>query len=238
MHERIEEILEECGFRQNPYFTALRDGSFDKEDFIESQIQFFFAVVFFSRPMAILAAKIPTTDLRMEVVRNVWEEHGEGNLSSVHRNTFLEFLSRIGDVSEEDINKRYLWPSVRIFNTTLVGTCTLDEYLVGVGVMGIIERMFMEISTWLGQGIVSRGWLSEERLVHYDLHEVLDLKHSEDFFNVVQPSWDRLKENRYYIDQGLTMGASLFNLLYEQLYINRHKRLFRDVTGFHSRSFI
>ena len=73
MHERIEEILEECGFRQNPYFTALRDGSFDKEDFIESQIQFFFAVVFFSRPMAILAAKIPTTDLRMEVVRNVWE---------------------------------------------------------------------------------------------------------------------------------------------------------------------
>jgi pyrroloquinoline quinone (PQQ) biosynthesis protein C len=237
MQQRIEEVLEECGFRQNPYFTALRDGSFDKEDFIESQIQFFFAVVFFSRPMAILAAKIPTPDLRMEVVRNVWEEHGEGNLSSVHRNTFLELLSRIGDVSEDDVNKRYLWPSVRIFNTTLVGTCTLDEYLVGVGVMGIIERMFMEISTWLGQGIISRGWLTEERLVHYDVHEVLDLKHSEDFFNVVQPSWDRLEENQYYIDQGLTMGAALFNLLYEQLYINRHKRLFRDVTGFHSRSF-
>jgi pyrroloquinoline quinone (PQQ) biosynthesis protein C len=237
MQQRIEEVLEECGFRQNPYFTALRDGSFDKEDFIESQIQFFFVVVFFSRPMAILAAKIPTPDLRMEVVRNVWEEHGEGNLSSVHRNTFLELLSRIGDVSEDDVNKRYLWPSVRIFNTTLVGTCTLDEYLVGVGVMGIIERMFMEISTWIGQGIISRGWLTEDRLVHYDVHEVLDLKHSEDFFNVVQPSWDRLEENQYYIDQGLTMGAALFNLLYEQLYTNRHKRLFRDVTGFHSRSF-
>jgi hypothetical protein len=33
----------------------LADGSFDREDFVETQIQFFFAVVFFSRPMMALA---------------------------------------------------------------------------------------------------------------------------------------------------------------------------------------
>ena len=106
MQQRIDEILEECKFRENPYFKALQDGSFEKEDFIETQIQFFFAVVFFSRPMAILAAKIPTPHLRLEVVRNVWEEHGEGNLDKIHRNTFVEFLKRIGDISTEDIDKR------------------------------------------------------------------------------------------------------------------------------------
>jgi pyrroloquinoline-quinone synthase len=173
----------------------------------------------------------------MEIVRNVWEEHGEGDTNSIHRNTFLEFLNRIGNISEDDIDKRYLWPSVRIFNTTLVGTATLDEYLVGVGMMGIIERMFCEISTWLGEGIVDRGWLTKENLIHYNLHEALDIKHSQDFFDVVAPSWSRSKENRYYIDQGLTMGASVFNTMYEKLYSNRKKRLFREVRGFHSRSF-
>ena len=237
MNNRIDEILVESGFRNNPYFEALTDGSFELDDFIETQIQFFFAVVFFSRPMAILAAKIPTADLRMEVVRNVWEEHGEGNSAAVHRNTFIEFLNRIGGVSEADIDKRYLWPSVRIFNTTLVGTSTLDEYLVGVGMMGIIERMFCEISTWLGEGVVKRGWLTKENLIHYNLHEALDIKHSEDFFDVVKPSWERSDENKYYIDQGLSMGACVFNMLYEKLYTNRKKRLFRNISGFHSRSF-
>ena len=97
MQERIDEILDECKFRENPYFKSLQDGSFEKEDFIETQIQFFFAVVFFSRPMAILAAKIPTPDLRLEIVRNVWEEHGEGDVEKIHRNTFIKFLNRIID---------------------------------------------------------------------------------------------------------------------------------------------
>lgn len=237
MQNRIEQILAESGYRTNPYFEALNDGSFELEDFVETQIQFFFAVVFFSRPMAILAAKIPTPDLRMEIVRNVWEEHGEGNMDAVHRNTFVELLHRIGGVTEDEIEKRYLWPTVRIFNTTLVGTCTLDEYLVGVGMMGIIERMFCEISAWIGEGILKRGWLTNETLIHYNLHEKLDVKHSQDFFDVVAPSWERSEENKYYIDQGLTMGASVFNLLYEKLYSNRKKRLFRNISGFHSRTF-
>lgn len=33
-----------------------------REDFIETQIQFFFAVIFFSRPMAGLAGRMPVLD--------------------------------------------------------------------------------------------------------------------------------------------------------------------------------
>ena len=101
----------------------------------------------------------------------------------------------------------------------------------------MIERMFCEISTWLGQGIVNRGWLTQKNLIHYNLHADLDIKHSQDFFDVVAPSWKASKENQYYIEQGLTMGASLFNMLYEELYKHRKERLFRDISGFHSRSF-
>ena len=61
--------------------------------------------------------------------------------------------------------KRALWPETRQFNTTLIGACMIDEYMVGVGVMGVIEHMFSRISAWIGQGIVANGWLTGESFI-------------------------------------------------------------------------
>lgn len=231
----IRGIAEEIDYPRNPYFRALRDGSFSKDDFVETQIQFYSAVVFFSRPMAALAAKIPESALRMEILRNVWEEHGEGDPSQVHSATFIAFLERLGGVGPTVLAGRALWPEVRIFNTTLAGACVLDEYLVGAALMGMIERMFSEISTIIGRAVVERGWLTADRLIHYTLHEELDVKHSRDFFDVLAPSWERSEEDRYYIEQGLRMGATLFNGLYAGLYAARGRRRLRDTRGPHSR---
>ena len=143
MDELIRTILDETDYLANPYLTALHDGSLDKPDFVETQIQFFHAVVFFSRPMAAVAAKIPNRRQRVEVLRNVWEEHGEGEGDEQHGSTFLELLKRLDDKTEADVDARPLWPEVRMFNTTLTGACVMDDYLVGVGVMGMIECMFL-----------------------------------------------------------------------------------------------
>ena len=186
--------------------------------------------------MAALAAKIPTSELRLEVIRNVWEEHGEGNTSLMHEQTFLTFLDRLAGIKPEDIAKRAMWPEVRAFNTVLVGACVMDEYLIGAGVMGIIERMFSDIAGWLGEQVVSQGWVSAEKLIHYNLHEDLDIKHADDFFDVLRPAWEADVENRYYIEQGLRLGACVFNSLYEGLYKARKRRVSRDVRGPHTRA--
>jgi pyrroloquinoline-quinone synthase len=234
--QAIAQVLEQTPYRVNPYFTNLKARTFPREDFLETQIQFYFAVVFFSRPMAALAAKIPDARLRVEVVRNVWEEHGEGDEARVHGHTFLALLERLGDVGLQDVNRRALWPEVRIFNTTLAGACVLDEHLIGVAIMGIIERMFCEISSWLGHGIIENGWVARDRMIHYNLHEELDIKHSQDFFDILEPAWSRSGEDRYAIEQGLWTGATLFNGLYEGLWAARKRRMFRNVEGPHSRA--
>ncbi len=227
MKQLIDEILKESRFAENPYFTSLRSRTFDKSDFIETQIQFYTAVAFFSRPMATLAARIPTDALRQEIVRNVWEEHGEGNPEQSHSATFQEFLSRLGGITRQDIDQRALWPEMRIFNTTLAGAATLDEYIVSAAMFGMIERMFCEISSWIGNSLVEQGWVTRDQMIHYNLHEKLDIRHADDFFNVVRPAWDASSDNRYSIEQGLRMGATLFNGLYESLYQNRKRRLAR-----------
>jgi len=236
MKDLITSILNETDYKNNPYFIGLQNGDFSKEDFIETQIQFFFAVVFFNRPMAALAAKIPSAELRLEILKNVWEEHGEGSLSMTHENTFLTFLNRLGNVTAKDINERTLWPEIRIFNTCLTGACVMDDYLVGTALLGIIELMFCHISSILADGVINRGWLVSDKMIHYNLHLELDIKHSQDFFNILEASWKDSIENKYLIEQGLRLGATLFNNLYYGLYQNRKKRLNRSFLGPHSKA--
>ena len=236
MKETIEEILTDINYRENPYFVSLRDGSMEKEDFLETQIQFFGAVIFFSRPMAAVAAKIPGAQRRIEVIRNVWEEHGEGDSRLMHGTTFEVLLAKLGIADREEVLARALWPEVRQFNTTLTGACVMDEFLVGVSVLGMIEHMFSDISGMIGRGIVERGWIPKDEMIHYNLHETLDIKHSQDFFDVVMPNWEDGGDERYIIEQGLWLGAHAFNAMYLGLYNARKRRIFRTARCPHART--
>lgn len=231
----VETTLAKWDWTQNPYFIGLRRGAFDRDDFVETQIQFFWSVTFFSRPMALLVAKIPRTGQRVEVLRNVWEEHGQGNTRLSHTATFIEFLNRLDGLSEAEIEARVLWPEVRAFNSALVGACLLDEWLVGAATLGIIERMFTHISGELGMSIVKNGWLPADRMVHYDLHQSLDVRHSHDFFAAVASGLGR-GDDDYYVEQGLMQGATLFFELYASLYRHRARRWIRRQRTPHVRS--
>lgn len=224
----VARVLGEIPYRDNPYFRALRDGTLDRDDFLETQLQFHAAVVFFNRPMAALASKIEDPALRVEIVRNVWEEHGEGEPSRMHGATFETFLGRLAGWSPSQVKaelaRRPLWPEVRAFNTLLLGACAVDEPLIGVATLGIIERMFTEISGWIGRAVVERGFLGADELIHYDLHEVLDIRHAADFFVVCGASWDRGSRERQRVADGLRLGAYAFDQLYEGLHRARGRR--------------
>lgn len=234
LNSLIETVLRESKYDENPYFLALKDRDFERTDFIETQIQFYFAVAFYNRPMAAFAAKIPTPELRLEIIRNIWEEHGEGDVNRIHSKTFLAFLARITGTATSDIaqviESRALWPEVRAFNTALSGACTLDDYLFAAAVLGIIERMFSDISFWIGTGVTENTWLTREEIIHYNVHQNLDVKHAEDFFNLLKPSWEHSPESRIEIEQGLRLGAYLFNTLYRDLYQSRSKRAHKTST--------
>jgi pyrroloquinoline-quinone synthase len=225
MQDLVDSALADTDAYNNPYFTALRDGSFAKEDFVETQIQFFYAVVFFSRPMAVVAAKIPSAEMRVEVMRNVWEEHGEGDPMAMHGATFLELLRRLAGIDLDEIDHRVLWPELRAFNTALIGCATMDDWEVGTACFGIIERMFVDFSSWIGKAIIDHGWLSEDQLVHYKFHKEIDIKHSADFFSVLEHSGEMDERTRYCVDQGLRMGAYLFDQLYAGMFRARKRRL-------------
>jgi pyrroloquinoline-quinone synthase len=143
------------------------------------------------------------------------EEHGDFREEAFHTSTFRKFLSSLGgDV--EKLPDLALSPEVRAFNSVLISACALDEWEVGVGCMGIIEYAFAGISGAIARGVVDRGWVPKEELVHYALHAELDWRHAEEFFLVVEAGWADARR-RYLIEQGLELGAYAFDRLYRDL---------------------
>jgi pyrroloquinoline-quinone synthase len=162
--------------------------------------------------MAALIARIPHPRARLDLLHNLVEEHGDFREEAFHTSTFRKFLSSLGgDV--EKLPDLALSPEVRAFNSVLISACALDEWEVGVGCMGIIEYAFAGISDAIARGVVDRGWVAKEQLVHYTLHAELDWRHAEEFFFVVEGGWADARR-RYLIEQGLELGAYAFDRLY------------------------
>jgi len=220
---------------ESPYLTALYAGeeALSRDDFRETQIQFLFAVVFFSRPMTALAGRMPRPELRLSLLENVADEHGDGDLSLCHERTFLLLLSRLG-VEPAMIEQRALWPEVRAFNTALTGLCTLDDLYTAVAALGMIEDLFSGISAALGRAIVSRGFLPPDQLIHYRAHETLDVAHADGFYRLLDSPYASEPRHAYQIQQGLELGAYLLLRLYQDLYAARGRRWNRAVSGPHS----
>jgi pyrroloquinoline-quinone synthase len=154
--------------------------------------------------------------LKLDILHNLVEEHGEFQEQSFHHNTFRQFLRTLGS-DPDKVEKLPRSPAMRAFNSVLTAACVLDELEVGVGTMGIIEYAFAGISAVIGQAVVKRGFVASNDLVHYKLHAEIDERHAEEFFAVIEPGWADAKR-RYYIEQGLELGAYIFDRLYRDLY--------------------
>ncbi len=209
------EILQRVAIFENPYFKSLKDGSMSTENFQKSQEQFYFAVVFFSRPMAALAGRIDNAKDRLGILENVLEEHGHMNEDSFHSSTFRKFLHSVAG-TETEFEGMVVCPQVRAFNAVLTTACIFDEIEVGIGCMGIIELAFAEISSIVGNAVVDRGWIEREKLTHYKLHAEIDARHADDFFKIIEKTWHEPRK-QYYIKQGLELGAYVFDRLYRDL---------------------
>ena len=171
--------------------------------------------------MSALVGRIPDPRARLDILHNVVEEHGEFEEEEFHPTTFQKFLRSIGS-DPGKLDGEELWPPLRAFNSVLTAACVLDELEVGVACMGIIEYSFADISAIIGRAVVERSWVKADDLVHYKLHAEIDKRHAEEFFAVVEPKWD---DRRYHIEQGLQLGAYVFDRLYRDMLIFAQKEL-------------
>lgn len=214
----LRKAIERRPIMENSYLQSLGDGSMDLAGFQRSQLQFFYAVRFFPRSMAALAARLPNSRSRMPLVRNLTEEHGDFHAAQAHDNTFEQFLKGVG-VDTEDLNCVSEGPEVSAFNYALLGTCSMADPKLALACLGIIEHTFASISAFIGDAVVRRGWVGRGNLVHYTLHAEIDKRHADEFFREVETGWAQGGQERRSVEAGLTLGLHLFDRLYRDLHV-------------------
>lgn len=123
---------------------------------------------------AITQVKLPQ-QAKLELARNYWDEMGRGNPKGMH-----------GPMLEVIADRLDLHPSLE---TTVSESLTLANIMAGlasnrryayhsVGALGVIEQTAPSRAVLVARGLKRLGVLAEYR--HYfDLHAVLDIKHSE-----------------------------------------------------------
>lgn len=202
----------------NPYLAALCNGRMTRETFVRTQRQFFFAVRFFSRPMAALMSRMPDSASRRTLMHNLAEEHGfddegDGGIhpAMAHDRTFLAFLATLG-VEAASVVREGEGPEVRAFNMALLGACLGEAPTLAFACLGIIEYMFADISAIIGKAVVDRGWIASSELIHYKLHAAIDKRHAAEFFATVNAGDCRAMED------GLALGQHIFDHLYTSLF--------------------
>lgn len=214
VQKAADDILREMPVIEGSFFKNL--DTMDKEIFMTAQAQFFFAVDYFSRPMAALVSRLPLHKDRIDIVHNIVEEHGDFDAARYHSNTFRQFLKTL-NVPQEYVEQLKASPVIDMFNYTLMGVCTHEDPLIAIACNGIIEYAFADISALIAHKVVKRGWVMKEDLVHYNLHADIDKQHAEEFFKIIEP-YMAIPEQRDKIVSGLRLGAYIFNRLYEDLY--------------------
>jgi pyrroloquinoline quinone (PQQ) biosynthesis protein C len=205
-------LLIERKFKEEVFFISLHNGTMTKEQFIKTQYQFYHAVVNFVAPLFFVAGNTPAYDQRIKIIKNLWEEHGEGDIANTHVATFDEFLRRL---TNSEVKHQRSLAAVNLFNRTLNETSKNDYYLKSIAMLGMIELMFSDISHFIGSALIERGWMTSKEIIHYKVHKDLDVIHAQDFFDIIEK--EMVIPNQE-IEKGLLLGRDTFLNFYHGLF--------------------
>lgn len=126
--------------------------------------------------VAYTQVKLPT-QAKLELARNYWDEMGRGNVKGMH-GPMLDAL--VDTLALEPTIETTLWPSLALANAMTAMATSRRYAWHAVGALGVIELTAPDRSAHVARGLRRLG-LSERERRYFDLHAVLDVKHSADW---------------------------------------------------------
>ncbi len=172
---------------QHPFVRRIHDGWLNQR-----QLQYFakeyYAYCFsFPRFLAACAANIPNDELRFSIIENLWEEHGEGDLSKSHRKLYEHFALATG-LSRGDLNFDQALPNTRICIENLLNLCVHSHYIESLGALGLGTEYFTNREYQLIEnGLKKYDFLDKEDYCFWTVHIGLDEAHYSEMVGPLVP---------------------------------------------------
>lgn len=126
--------------------------------------------------VALTQIKLPE-QAKLELARNYWDEMGRGNLRGMHGPMLAALVETL---EVQPAIETTVWESLALANA-MTGMATNRHFAWhSVGALGVIELTAPGRAKQVAQGLKRLGLSNRQRL-YFDLHAVLDVKHSQDW---------------------------------------------------------
>lgn len=195
----------------NEYFKRLNNLSL--ENFISSQTDFIYAVDNWSKILGIMVSKVPSHKERAILIKNLYDEHGNGNLEQSHVETFKKLLHNLNkNISGPLIIHVQNIEYINIFNNQLLDATNYKNWIFCIGMLAMVEYTYITVSNII-HNYISKFIVSDD-IHHYSLHEIIDETHSIELFQLVESSYTNYKDD---IFEGMNYGYQIMYELYKNL---------------------
>lgn len=154
----------------------------NQKEFLTHQIPFFNAVQSFPQMLSFLASKIKTTQNRLLVIENLYEEHGKSNSNYFHTTTYMQYLFSLG-FNQSDKISEHPATSYWIYNMLEGENSKHNSYQYAISLCAI-EYIYTKVSNIIIKSIERFELQNIQK--HYHTHEVLDIEHSKELFEVAK----------------------------------------------------
>ncbi|AUW59458.1 hypothetical protein C1T17_16545 [Sphingobium sp. SCG-1] len=126
--------------------------------------------------VAYTQVKLPV-QAKLELARNYWDEMGRGNAKGMH-GPMLDAL--VETLAVNPVIENTVWESLALANAMTAMATSRRYAWHSVGALGVIELTAPGRSAMVAKGLRRIG-LTDKQRRYFDLHAVLDVKHSEDW---------------------------------------------------------
>lgn len=126
--------------------------------------------------VAYTQVKLPVS-AKLELARNYWDEMGRGSEKGMHGPMLASLVETLGVAPAIDTT---VWESLALANAMTAMATNRHYAWHSVGALGVIELTAPGRSSLVAKGLRRIG-LSQSERRYFDLHAVLDLKHSADW---------------------------------------------------------
>ncbi|MFS0862462.1 TenA family transcriptional regulator [Fredinandcohnia sp. 179-A 10B2 NHS] len=213
--KRVTEAMFEAEkIEEHPLFVALKNDEFSEQQRKDIALQIYQVVLYFPRFLSAILTNMSDYRMRMPLVENLFEEHGKMNEKYVHSVTYKEFLKGIG-VSDSEIEESEPIIPVIAYNRALTDLCLHYHYLEGLAALGVIEEIVARVSPIVGQFAKHNYGSENKSLVHFTDHEVLDVQHANEIYEVVATKYEG--ECKQLIERGLQLGMYYHSKMYTDI---------------------
>ena len=165
-----------------------------------------------------LCSRINSYSERLNILENIFDEHGNGDVKKSHGETYKQYLINLG-IEKDKIKKNDFHISVKNFYSKIDNVVRNDDLQKAIAMYGIIEDRYTIISSVIAKTLLKNNWLDNSKLAHYLVHEEIDMYHSKLFYDLIEKKWLDNSSN-IPIKEGLNLGNELILKLFNELLLD------------------